>query len=444
MRCNTMLKILIIFALLFASSEETNQTRLCGLMISFSDANPVQFWPDYCDTYNESEVCGIHDACWCQPFNCDDEIVIQFTDNTVFGEPIGTMRWYNYYLKIFDSNNSLIRSEPFAVSNTFEGSQVIQNKYTFSFVPQAFGICDEQVSMKIQRSSVGDEEMENNGYWQEVSSDSGSSWSFATVGDDHLLRVTVNSTTNSKRRRGEFTGKTGTSYSFDYSATTSAGGCTVKFQVTLYNSETLESTTVDSGDILSSSVTSGTITFPALTHDADTIFLKVVYSSAPIDNTTFSLDTFYDNSSDYVELKSDCLDIRTFHNCTKLIEYSNSRNFAGLKYVNSSPNISFYIRVPCRFFHQRFPEEAQGIELIDQITITSQQLKAQKLMEIMHAPYYFHRKLKLVLMHQSLEIDNTLWKREEAYEINEGNKRWPLKSATCYLTEKNSVVRNVL
>jgi hypothetical protein len=154
-----------------------------------------------------------------------------------------------------------------------------------------------------------------------------------------------------------------------------------------------------------------------------------------------SLEIRYNGETYY---KSDCLDIKEDHAGTKLLQYSNSRNYAGLDYSQSSPSTSFYIRIPCRFFHERFPEEDDAIELTSSVITTASQVKTQKLLEVVHAPYYFHRKLIEILKHFTLEIDNTQWKKEEPYEPNQGSKRWPLKSATCWLTDKNSMVRNVL
>lgn len=149
------------------------------------------------------------------------------------------------------------------------------------------------------------------------------------------------------------------------------------------------------------------------------------------------------NESD-VLAKSDCLEIAESHDETIFIEYSNQTNFAGLIYENDSPDTTFGIRVPCRFFHEVEPEEDEAMELTSSVIITSAQVKTQRLLEVKHAPYYFHKKLRRVLKHQTITIFDKQWKKEEKYEVIEGKKTWPLKAATCLLTEKNSVVRNVL
>jgi hypothetical protein len=246
-----------------------------------SSANPVQFWPDNCTTYNENEAFGVHPVCWCQPFNNDDEIIIHVTDNSL--TPLT--------LVILSASGATVEEITF--------TQIANRAFQASFIPDDVGISDAQVALEIR-----------------------------------------------------------------------------------YNGQRL--------------------------------------------------------------YKSDCLDIKQDHSGTKLLEYSNTRNYAGLDYSQSSPEHSFFIRIPCRFFHERFPEEDDAIELTSSVITTASQVKSQKLLEVVHAPYYFHRKLMEILKHFTLEIDNTQWKKEEPYDQNPGSKRWPLKSATCWLTDKNSMVRNTL
>src|SRR5690606_40263664 len=75
----------------------TTLFRSCHTMI-LSDALPVQFWLSDCETFNETQAGGVHPLCWCQPFNCDDDINIQFQDDA------GS----EFLLQIFDTNDALI------------------------------------------------------------------------------------------------------------------------------------------------------------------------------------------------------------------------------------------------------------------------------------------------------------------------------------------------
>jgi hypothetical protein len=146
----------------------------------------------------------------------------------------------------------------------------------------------------------------------------------------------------------------------------------------------------------------------------------------------------------YATALSDCIDIRTSHECTKLITYSNSKDFDGVEY-DTSPGLEFYLRVPAVFFLERYPQEQENAELstADYVRLRNE-IKAQKLFDVGYVPYYLHRKLQLVFAHDIIEIDGKNWLRQEEYEINEGNKRYPLKPATTWLTDKNYIKRNIL
>jgi len=141
--------------------------------------------------------------------------------------------------------------------------------------------------------------------------------------------------------------------------------------------------------------------------------------------------------------KSDCIDIAD-HDNTILITYSNHRNFAGLVYQNASPEFEFYLRVPAIFYHQRFPEEDEVIELSSSLVALTGELKRTRLMDTDYMPYYMHEKIKLVLKHQFVSIYNKEWVKEAAYELSDTDRRWPVTKAKCWITEKEFVHRNVL
>lgn len=143
--------------------------------------------------------------------------------------------------------------------------------------------------------------------------------------------------------------------------------------------------------------------------------------------------------------KSDCLHVKEVWDETVLITYSNARNFASLNYSNVSPDPEFYIRIPAVFNEERFPEEQEVLELSNSREIQlNGQVKAQRELSIGPMPFHMHRKLKLVLKHQNVEIDCQEWVKEEEYEMKPGNKRNLLRQASVWLTEKDYIMRNVL
>jgi hypothetical protein len=116
----------------------------------------------------------------------------------------------------------------------------------------------------------------------------------------------------------------------------------------------------------------------------------------------------------------------------------------GLIYADISPDVDFNLRVPAIFFHQRFPKEEETILLSTSMVSANSVIRRQRLLDVDYVPYYFHEKLNLILQHQFVNIYSREWVTQEAYEIVEGNRQWPVKKGKIYLSEKEFVMRNVL
>lgn len=150
------------------------------------------------------------------------------------------------------------------------------------------------------------------------------------------------------------------------------------------------------------------------------------------------------SSSDVLLYLSDAISFKTDHNNTTLITYSNSNYLLGINYTTSPPP-EFIIRIPAIFFEERFPDESEQIDQSNsRIVRLVNQVKSQRMLDIGFMPFYMHKKLQLILTHDTVEIDGTEWVKNEAYELGDGNKRYPLKRAKVWLTDKNFIVRNVL
>ncbi len=151
------------------------------------------------------------------------------------------------------------------------------------------------------------------------------------------------------------------------------------------------------------------------------------------------------NSNSGMVAKSDCLDIREDHEETVLFNYTNNRIFASLNPSVGTPNPEFNLRIPGVFFHERHPRESESITLSDNTSIqTFAEIKKQRRLDVKHMPDYMHLKTVLVLSHSNVEIDGLTWKLDESYDKPEGNRKFPLKSATAWLTQRNYNLRNVL
>lgn len=283
-------RIIPYIALLFLWEVTTTYS----LAMVLSDAQPIQFWPVECDTFNQHEADGVHHRCFCQPFQCDDEIIVQGTVAIDSSPPVSD----DYSLQFLDESGNLLLTLPFEVSEN-----ALNFVYTVSFIPSALSpeICDTFVQLKI-----------------------------------------VNDTT-----------------------------------VT---------------DIA----------------------------------------------------KSDCIEIASSHANSILITYRNHRNFAGLVYEDLSPPLEFHLRIPAIFYHQRFPEEDETMELSTSLVSLNGVMHRQRLLDTDYLPYYMHEKIKFVLKHQFVTVFDKEWVKQEAYEIENGERRWPIKKARCWMSEKDFVHRNVL
>lgn len=421
--------IIRIFALLFLAScvEVTISVFSPCQRMTFSDALPVQFWLSDCDTYNETVPKGVHEACFCQPWQCDDEIKVQFQQDELSPEA-------TYYLIAKDNDGSILAA--------IEIDEIGTDLYAASIIPEDENICDESIQLTI--TDEFEDLLTNSSFEGSLSpwdnTGSGTSWTWDASGAAKFSFTDGQS--SAKLRQSISTLQPGTYY------------VEIKGRFTVPGVSGILDLAVAQGfssyTFHQQSVTGTDLTTIVLQNEDITALGEFDEIRASMFNVTSGIaGAFIIESYKLVTIgddlaKSDCLNISTTQDETELLEYSNGRNFAGLIYQDLSPDQSFFIRVPCRFFHEQFPEEDEAIELTSQVVTTSAQLKSQKLLEVQHVPYYFHKKLQLVLKHQSLTIGGKDYKKEEKYEINIGNKKWPLKSATCLLTEKSSVIRNVL
>lgn len=324
----------------------------------------------------------------------------------------------------------------------------VYNTLTHSFIPSDFDICNQKIQLKI----ITGDDLENGGFagtldpWENYGAQT-QSWAF----DSGTAEVTTPSNfTTTKGLRQDFTPSYNTEYTFslNFDITDGGAGAGAATQFIIYFFE--EGNPVPIANTgLSSLLDLGTgqsvdlyITGPS---GASFFAIYVNNNSATSFGRVINLNSVSVSPGSVEVAYSDCLDIKTAHECTNLIKYSNSRNYAGLIYTDVSPEQDFYIRVPSVFFHDRFPKTQEVIELGSQVIGISSAVKHQRSFETDYLPYYMHLKLNIVLSHQNLLIVGKYWTLEEEYEIIESdNKRSPIKMARTYLTNRDYVRRNVL
>lgn len=422
--------VILVLSFLFLNCEEDIIVIVqCDQMRRSADAQPVQLWPVDCETYNEKEVCGVFASCFCQPFECDDEIKVQIYDDS--GD--------SFVLRIVDENDSTI--------SDIVMEEISSNVHQASFIPSQYSpdVCDRKVQLKVVVDdaseqvfsfAAGAEGWTNQG--------AGTNWNWSSLNGGSMVVTNLGTTTRTLSKTGlTFEARP---YRIYFRFLITAAGNSLTFTARGMDAFGI----LVEQDILTGITGTGEyqgyMDFTA--EQAEVIIelqLFVTDNSGVPDATFYLLDvTIESTQNDEVIYKSDCLDIKTTHDCTKLISYTNNRVFNGLYFNTASPDETFYLRIPATFVHERFPEEDEVLKRTsDTITLNST-MEAQKLLETGYMPYYMHRKTKLVLKMQTVTIDDQQWVKQEAYEIQEGNKRHPKKMARVWLNEADFVQRNVL
>jgi hypothetical protein len=412
------MKTIAIFALVFLVACDTINP-VCHNSVTVSPANPVQFWPVDCQTFNEKEVCGIYHRCYCQPWQCDDEIRLQgySTDGG------------NYDLQVLSEEGTVI------------------DQLNFSLLED------------LSANMAGDLDSYEN------EAGSGAVW---TTGDQPTVTIPL---IGSSRRLSKAINLKAGNYQVTYTVTFSADTTSVlRFyksgslveSVTLHisgfdtspHTATKEFTLDDNIDTVTFLATNGnpgsarTVTI----NSAEFVKLTYVYSVSFVPSDLGICDEKIQlkiinttTSPDEEELRSDCLDIRTEHECTNLIEYGNNRNYAGLIYTDVSPSPTFLIRVRSIFYEEEFPQEDFVMELNSGIEKTSSVITSQRLFEVDRIPSYMHKKLILIFEHQSVLIDDVYWTKQEKYEMTANDRRTTaMRKGQVLLTMRDFVQRSVL
>ncbi len=168
-------------------------------------------------------------------------------------------------------------------------------------------------------------------------------------------------------------------------------------------------------------------------------------AAASVGVSTVDVNYIHISPEPFTELyKSDCIDLKEDHECTKLISYSNSSDFDGIAYQSASPAPTFNLRVPAVFYEENNPQEQEDLELSNGVIVTIRSsIQEKRLLELGYMPNHMHRKVQKILMHETIQIDDTYWKKRDSYDANAIHK-YNLKKAQVWLTKYNSVEKNTI
>lgn len=397
--------------------------------MTVSNALPIQFWPQDEQTYNEKQVCGISEFCWCQMIQLDDTVTLYIDDDEPTQKTVA----------FFNEDDEIIYNTSFD-----------SNGYA-SFVPE-----EQTLTEGVYKAVIYDNTdpllitvKEPTEWTDEVGTIT------KNDGDNTLSTGAIGFVT--RRVRMPAAVPDGTTFNFTYLVTISGTWTgTVEMGPFITDAAGLSKGTAPSTLLFTGNVAnefhnaSFTPTSDGFSSDPMaflkfTIFGPDTSGTATITITIFPGQLLYLDPDEVGLYKSDCLDIREEHECTGLITYSNHKDFAGIVYEGISPTPEFQIRVPMVFFHESYPQEEEVHPLSDDTWLRlSSRMERKKLLDLGYMPYYMHKKIQLILMHDNIEIDGEQWKKRDSYNIEEGDKRYPKPKANVLLTDKNFIKRNVI
>ncbi len=463
-----MRNIFLLILLLAGCSEDVNDCKKQCIQMTISDSLPFQFWVNGQQTYNEKQICGVYKACFCQPWLCDNEVVLQFTD-TVQGQELN--------LSIRDENDSELYNLPFVDTEVFVD---VTDEIDLQFSTTSF------------TSGLGD--------WINNDGSDGAAyiaWTSASPG------ARANGSPSGQitkylailRSDGDGRGWPAGEYSIKINGSNNSGG-TQTVSPSIYGMNTPTDNTqivsVNSNSLPDGgAATDITITFTlddywqylAIRFNRDgppgggfymdvTLFTATILSAPTSETYSVYSNTAYDLSfvpselspelcnsrvqfvvesslSSGVDPHTDCIDIRQNHDCLIEITYSNTNNFDGINYESGSPTPVFTALIPAQFWKEDNPQEQEDSVLSNGVIVTRRtEIQEKTLLEVGFVPNYFHKKIQKILMHNSVQIEDvngdlTYWKKRDGYE-SENLNRYPLKVGSVWLTKYNSVEKNTI
>lgn len=405
--------------------------------MTFSDALPIQFWAASAETYNEKDPEGVFRKCFCQPWKCDDTVHIQFTD-ALAGHGISSVSLpaLNEWIGLSTSGDLEDWTTGAAPTVNLPGpggggsatSEKLYANYAF--------IDGRTYEITLLYTKAYNSGSSNPRTITLSVLDSGFNTIFsntdstpASPGGDDAVSITFTATSACTRI-----------------AVSASDGSNVDITINSHFATVSNPAGYDLVIIDSDGTDVHSMQFSAIEMDNGEYlhYLSFTFQDFSPDVCGEQVRLEVRNVGE-AHAKSDCLDVRATQSGTVLITYYDSKNFAGLQYSVTSPDPEFKIRIPATFFHERFPEESEVIELSNSRSIQlNGQVKAQRALEIGPMPYYMHRKMKLILKHQFVTIDSQDWVQSELYELVDGSRRSALKQARVWLDEKDYIIRNVL
>jgi len=421
--------------------------------MTISKSLPINFWLTSDPTYNDDELCGIYSECFCEHVNYDEEITLQFNHSSAL-----TLSILNY--------------QTGATLNSVSMTSLGGGYYQYTFKPNVFANNDD---VKVVKFIV----TETSGSVQVAKSSCVVIGGCIDYGDVPLLSE---ATTGWSDRGGgliAFNSKSGDVFTatsmprFDIYSAYKAVNVPISKQITDPDTLIL-SITADNpgGRLIHIRIRYWTTGFGAIVFESEVIkgtngtsmhsfgFVRRSTNNIAIIEVSAFWDTggvsIYDPTIsislptgtelwNFGAYYSRCYDL----DCSKTILYTNTKNFDNFLY-DQSPVITNQIVIPAQFEVEDEPTEQTNAELSDgEIVMLRQRIVTKQLLKFGFMPNYMHKKLRRILMHDTVRIEGTedgqvsYWRMLDAYETTPVNK-YGLKQGQVWLTLYNSIEKNTL
>lgn len=420
----------------------------CAEVLIFPQAAPVQFWLTGCDTYNETTPKGVFHKCFCQPWKCTDTIIIPFRDTFDESEIVEVENIVAITLPNLDDWLSLAGSGDYpwtlGVNPTVNlpGDFLLPVSSEYLYASYAF-VEGKGYSVTIDYDRVFNSGVTNQTRTTRISVLDSDFNVIFTQAFSALNLVVPNSHTFNFTANEEcvFIAVKHTSGADVDITITSATGTRTDIEFTYPAAHNYDLVIYGESDNEIDRVSFDSLLIPAglfYYHTANVDLTDLDICEQQIRFEVEDLTASPDSSV----AKSDCQNITDSEvDPTILIEYSSSKNFNGLVFEGISPDPIYNIRIPAVFFHEDFPQEDEVAKLTSKVIKLNSQTQAKRLLDIDFIPYFMHLKIQLILSMPIVQIDDLYWTKQDGYELGEGSKRWPVKRATCWLTQRDFLER---
>jgi hypothetical protein len=396
--------------------------------MTLSQSLPWVFFRTGTPTFNESRIYGTNHKCFCRKVQCTDETTFQmYAEDGIDGV-------YNLAIRNSQSGATL---HSYGLPSTFVDDVYV---YQHAFTLQNQGICGLNGFGEVRLMHIMPAPASFENYIGLLQP----SWTLA--GPEVNLNAIPGQSASKIHKYWRSVPSGNRNFDINVTVSGVSGGATVVFLLQFLR----EGVVV--GSHTTAALGAGTHSFLGVAINNTQVPDEVVFH-ASIPGPSGAL-TFRVNDVDLVPVANDFdviytseeLNIALTHDGTELLEYTNDRDFNGLKYGGIVPP-TFKARVPARFNEETTVEQNERETQTDgavQPVMTT--VKDQVLLEFDLIPDYLHKSIQGILQHiknGSVVSNGVRYTKEGAYTKKPRRKDNRRSRAEVLLTVQGSLERNV-